>query len=583
MTLVCMQDDVLLCEECTAHKGHDVLPLAGAALADQHTLRDLGCKLKSGAQEALASIASLQDCRERMVKRATQSFATFERDVQALHAAVDTHARSSLAAAQRELKQHLKSIDAQVDALTVTANQLACVARMCSRAAFDGSAATVHAHRSALRALPLIKPYTGPCVSSIVELRSRFEELALALPAHTQLHTAADVKRSSVTGAGTRSFQCDTENVIDVVVRDSGGSVVQGLHEHDLVVSLRAVAPDCGPPDAPAATAAELATCVARVTAVRKRGDGEFAVTYVVHGEPTSVLLSLSACGTPLTRAAPWAIRPYVAGCLALGVPVGSITVSSSTKFGMAVSPDQAWLAVAMYGDSKVMVYSLTHDGGTFSHEFGVRGNAPGQLSSPCKMCFSLDGTLLVTEHGSNRVQEFTIQGEFVRVVAACERAVGIDCNDSVMVVSNFRSIGMGVETFDLRTGKLLAAFASIGTGDTQVVGHCEGVRLTRDGRHVVVTENHSRMSLFTLDGEFVKRIGDGLITSGNNDVALTAQGDYIVCEYDSHRVSVFNASTDELERRWELEASVKPIALAVAGGRLYVLDYSGGVVHVFE
>ena len=96
---------------------------------------------------------------------------------------------------------------------------------------------------------------------------------------------------------------------------------------------------------------------------------------------------------------------------------------------------------------------------------------------------------------------------------------------------------------------------------------------------------NH-RLSLLTVDGEFLKHIGAGILDNGPKDVSFGASGEIIVADYGNHRICVFSPDSDTLIKTWGSEGPAAgqfqyPHALAVSGSHLYVMDKTR--VQVFQ
>jgi len=238
-----------------------------------------------------------------------------------------------------------------------------------------------------------------------------------------------------------------------------------------------------------------------------------------------------------------------------------------------------------------ITVYSTVDGSETVS--FGGNGAGPGRFKRPMKLCITPRDTLLVADFGNKRVQEVTFSGVHIRYIGEGVfrgDIYGIACNDELIVVTKFiGAMPNRVLVFNYSTGELLRQFAAYGSGDGQIGQHPTGVRFTPDNQHIIVVDilYNKRLSMFTVDGVFVKHIGVGVLGSGDCDVDFTADGRIIVAEYCNHRVCVF-AADGVMTLSWGTEGTSDgqfeyPTALAVSGDKLFVLDDFSARVQVFD
>lgn len=120
-----------------------------------------------------------------------------------------------------------------------------------------------------------------------------------------------------------------------------------------------------------------------------------------------------------------------------------------------------------------------------------------------------------------------------------------------------------------------------------ELCGSC-GIRFSPDGGHILVAESsNKRLSLFTLAGEFVRRVGVPTLKFPT-DVDFAPSGDMVVVDQEKHRVSLFPPDGSTMIRTFGSEGSspgqfLRPTALAMQGGLLYVLDLASARVQVFH
>jgi hypothetical protein len=94
-------------------------------------------------------------------------------------------------------------------------------------------------------------------------------------------------------------------------------------------------------------------------------------------------------------------------------------------------------------------------------------------------------------------------------------------------------------------------------------------------------------MSLFSLDGVFIKHVGAALLSDwSDNDISFGAGDEIIAADCNNHRSCVFSPDGDTLIKTWGSQGTAAgqfqyPKALAVSGLYLYVMDNT--CVQVFE
>jgi DNA-binding beta-propeller fold protein YncE len=155
-------------------------------------------------------------------------------------------------------------------------------------------------------------------------------------------------------------------------------------------------------------------------------------------------------------------------------------------------------------------------------------------------------------------------------------------------VVVASQSSGMQqVVVFDYLTGEFVRGFGAAGSDPGGLKG-TSGVRITRDGRHVVVAEaNNHRISIFTLTGEFCKCFGGPSTLDHPTDLCLTDAGEIVVASRNRNEIVVFAADGSAVVKRFGSDGLVdgqfrEPTALAFVRGKLFVLDGWSPRVQVF-
>ena len=296
---LCVSDGALLCRLCSASEhredGHSVLHLTSASAQPQlrERMHSVSQKCSTGAVHAVYAHGLLEQSRARLVARASAAVQKLDSDAASIKAAVEAHVRTVKAQVDREVKARLKMLDHQLDALLVAGSQLSCTASMCQRVLSGGDAAPlwelVHAYDSAQQVSVLAQSYSGPCVSSVLDVVSAVGEFAAAF-AHVR--TGIDATKSVVSGPAFPEFQHKdngeiVENSITFALRDANNAAVDNLVLEDVSVSARmlkavpSTATDarlgagCGGDGSVARRGQEVTVC-----GVRNEGGGVFEVLF---------------------------------------------------------------------------------------------------------------------------------------------------------------------------------------------------------------------------------------------------------------------------------------------------------------
>jgi DNA-binding beta-propeller fold protein YncE len=127
----------------------------------------------------------------------------------------------------------------------------------------------------------------------------------------------------------------------------------------------------------------------------------------------------------------------------------------------------------------------------------------------------------------------------------------GVCANADVVVVSEANAHRISV--FNRSDGALLRRIGSVGSGRGQL-DFPRGLCFMSHDRHVAVTDNsNNRISVFSVDGAFIRHVGGGILTEPYG-VACSACDELVVADKGNNRVTVFSASS--LSRRWDAAAS---------------------------
>jgi len=213
---------------------------------------------------------------------------------------------------------------------------------------------------------------------------------------------------------------------------------------------------------------------------------------------------------------------------------------------GLAVHPDGRVFAADTHY-SRVTVFDAD---GTLIDTFGRHGTGDGEFLLPTDVAFAADGTIFVSEYqGNDRITKWSPAFEFLGVIAA--------------------------EPID---GVRLSRPSGIEIDDEQTLWIADSC-------------NH-RIVRLTLEGEPLAVFGGFGRAPGRMrypyDLAITPEGDVLVCEYEGNRLQWFSTSGEALRVWGEAGRRVgtlhAPWGVACAGdGRIFVVDSENYRVQIID
>ena len=519
-----------------------------------------------------------------------------------MKAAIDAHVSQLLNALEKDVKARLKAVDAECEQLSVAASQLAAASAMCRHAIAAssrcemGTTALARICESASRSLRLAAPFTGLRTDTYVNYAVSEAPFHAAL--RSVFREEPRIASCEVISGSQWCFQPDVPSEHLLVTKHDSGDAVQDLTPSDVFVFVKdvtAVVDTAASQSAKGAAGAPLPSprCdVLGVTAV----DGKFSVMFLANAGVERVHFGVNIAGNLFTVTS--TARRNRVLCEGLGEFVKSYEVMPGSKYGLAVSEDQQYMVVTGYGTHRVAVYDLYAGGKNVALLGGpTAGTTALMFDKPAKVCFTPPTravpSFLVADSRNNRLQEITVRGEFVREIRSVKDVWSVACNDTLIVVGNYRGVlGVpAVEALDFVTGALHRVIAVFG-GITGISTQCEGLRISPDGRHVLVSDFSAspEVTLYTVDGEFVAKYPVCALSSGNKDVEYLADGVMAVVEATRCRLAVVSADGQRLVRELGSDQRGKepgqyqrPIALASRGQFLYVLNDTSTYVNVVQ
>jgi tripartite motif-containing protein 2/3/tripartite motif-containing protein 71 len=207
---------------------------------------------------------------------------------------------------------------------------------------------------------------------------------------------------------------------------------------------------------------------------------------------------------------------------------------------GIAVSRDGCTVLVTdSYGGSH-SIHEFDIADGSRRRVVGSKGQRPLQFSNPYQVWIAPDDFVLVADYGNHRVQVLTPTLDFHSFVGVGQLRgpVGVCANADVVVVSQVDVDRVSV--FNRRDGALARRFGSFGKGPGELM-FPRGVCFMSGDRHVAVVEEcQDRGSVFSIDGQFIRHVGVGVLMEPDG-VACSDFDELVVADMGNRRVVVFS------------------------------------------
>ena len=238
---------------------------------------------------------------------------------------------------------------------------------------------------------------------------------------------------------------------------------------------------------------------------------------------------------------------------------------------GVAVSRDGSTLLVSDSSGGSNSIHTFCALSGAFQRTIGCWGHGALQFWKPHQVWVASDDHVFVADQGNNRIQVLTPRVfEFHGFVGVgqLEGPSGVCADGDIVVVSERDNNRISV--FKRCDDALLRRFGSYGSGDGQL-SLPEGLCFMSENHHVAVAEyNNHRISVFSLEGEFVRTVGVGKL-GHLSGVACSDSGDEIVvADTYNNRVVVFSASGQMLHRM----GGDKFTSVAIHGDAIFAQTY---------
>ena len=269
--------------------------------------------------------------------------------------------------------------------------------------------------------------------------------------------------------------------------------------------------------------------------------------------------------------------------------PVKTIGTGLNKPTGIAVTDDGQVIVCEDMGHCVTVIDSKD---GRKVRSFGSHGSGRGQLSRPEDVAITSKGTLLVTDWGNHRIQEFTMDGECISCVGSKgnsplqfsdPHSIAINKTTGQVCVVDYGYHRVQVLNADLTFSHM---FGSRGSGQGQF--QCpHGIAIDSQGLVYVANSGNNRIQQFTPGGKHLSSFGTKGSAPGQLtcplDIAVDDNDLLYICEGDTNsRVSVFT-TTGEFVHCFGKDQVAFPYRLAFDKcGNLYASDYRKNDVKIF-
>jgi DNA-binding beta-propeller fold protein YncE len=235
---------------------------------------------------------------------------------------------------------------------------------------------------------------------------------------------------------------------------------------------------------------------------------------------------------------------------------------------GVAVSRDGSTLLVSDNGGGSHAIHVFRVADGSRLRVIGSAGDGPLQFKQPLQVWVASDDFVFVADYGNNRVQVLTPRLDFHGFVGVGQLRgllrgpAGVCADDAIIIVSERTAHRISV--FNRGDGALLRRFGSEGSGDGQLKSPL-GLCFMSGHRLAVADWDNQRVSVFSVEGEFVRHVGVGKLRYPNG-VACSAFDEIVVADLGNNRVVVFSASGEVLHTMGRGDF----IGVAMHGGTIF-------------
>jgi sugar lactone lactonase YvrE len=205
-----------------------------------------------------------------------------------------------------------------------------------------------------------------------------------------------------------------------------------------------------------------------------------------------------------------------------------------------------------------------------YFRKFGEYGQEKGDFTEPSGISVDERNNLVVADTNNNRIQVFTVQGEWLYTIDGQSmqfpNRITVSKKTGRIVVTE-RAPTRRVQVFD-RTGHFITAFGE------ELLQHPRGIALDDFDNIIVIECKVMRVNIFTIDGQLMHRWGASDNLQFPNSVAVNSSQEIFISDNRDTGVKVFNYQGHFLRKIGGPGITDYPIAVAINNeGEVVVAD----------
>ncbi|MGA1844621.1 MAG: NHL repeat-containing protein [bacterium] len=246
--------------------------------------------------------------------------------------------------------------------------------------------------------------------------------------------------------------------------------------------------------------------------------------------------------------------------------------------------------------NSRVVVYD--HEGGPL-FQFGKAGSDPGEFKSPLGLTVDHQGRMYVADSGNHRIQVFDPNGKLLTYFILKGDRYGCPADPTDLTIDHKHNRLLVVDNDNHRfliytlEGSFVKEVGEVGFENGQF-RYPYGIAMDQHGKIYVVDVLNTRVQVFDFQGEFLRSIGEWGIEKGQffrpQGIAVDHQGRVFVSE-SYQKIGVIQAFSPDGEflallgdrSRKKLRFSVPTDLFFDDHDRLYVCEMHDSRVSVYE